>query len=101
MKAAVSVLAALAALAGCAAHVSSEYPEVVRPSDVNAAPLDYEGRDIHVKGHLVLRSDGHNLYQSKALKNEFGSRIRAGERFDTGEYAKYCLTVLANPRMQI
>ncbi|MGV8941508.1 MULTISPECIES: hypothetical protein [unclassified Lysobacter] len=92
----VPVLAFVLVMAGCA-HLASTSPETVSPSELNTYPQRYHEQTVTVEGFLTLVPEAHNLYQSKALKAEFGRRWDAEDpTFDPKAYEGYCLTV-ANP----
>lgn len=83
---------------GCA-HAAQGMSPVLKPSDLNLNASIYDGRDVIVRGYLTLEPEGHTLYESKNLSDEFGRRWDAEEKnFDPNSYDKYCLTI-ANPKL--
>lgn len=67
------------------------------PSELNADPAAFQHRVVTVRGYVTLEPEGHNLYESEALKAEFDKDWDLGAKgFNPRNYAKYCLTI-ANP----
>lgn len=91
-------IVACAFTSGCA-HVAGGAISTLRPSDLNSKVSTYDGRDVVVQGYVTLEPEGHTLYESKALFDEFGRRWDAGKKdFEPNTYDKYCLTI-ANPEL--
>jgi hypothetical protein len=66
-------------------------------SQVNSDPSDFEGKEILIRGYLVLTPEAHILYESRELNAKFRRQVDANKPdFDPKAYNRYCLT-LANP----
>jgi hypothetical protein len=66
----------------------------MRPSQLNKSPRKYDGREVVVTGFVTLVSEGHTLYESQALDEEFRRRWDSGKSdFDPRDYVQYCLTI--------
>ncbi|MBB3228422.1 hypothetical protein FHW69_003057 [Luteibacter sp. Sphag1AF] len=71
--------------------------QVLSPSTLNANPSAYKNKDVTVRGYVTLELEGHNLYESKELNEQFRKGFDAGSKdFHVRDYTKYCLTI-ANP----
>ena len=79
---------------GCSLNPVQSEP--LSPSELNTNAAHYNGQTIVVRGYAILVPEGHALYESRALNNEFRRGVDAGGRFDVNKYEKYCLTI-ANP----
>lgn len=70
---------------------------VMKVSRLNADPNHFEGKEILVRGYVVLTPEAHILYESKELNEKFRKQLDSRSlNFDPKTYNKYCLT-LANP----
>jgi hypothetical protein len=70
---------------------------VLRPSELNADSAAFQYKTVTVRGYLTLTPEGHNLYESKALKDEFDKGLDSHAKgFNPNRYDNYCLTI-ANP----
>lgn len=70
---------------------------VLTPSQLNANPSAYKNEDVTVRGYVTLEPEGHNLYESKELNEQFRKGLDAGSKdFHVRDYINYCLTI-ANP----
>lgn len=86
----------LFAFFGCAANPETEHHSLT-VSQVNADPSNFEGKQILIRGYVVLTPEAHILYESKDLNAKFRAQVNANKsEFDPKAYNKYCLT-LANP----
>jgi hypothetical protein len=86
----------LCAFFGCAANPETEHHSLT-VSQVNADPSNFEGKQILIRGYVVLTPEAHILYESKDLNAKFRAQVNANKsEFDPKAYNKYCLT-LANP----
>jgi hypothetical protein len=81
---------------GCASPVHES--ALLSPLTLNSNPDVYHQQSVLVEGYVTLVASGHNLYQSKALNEEFAYNLHDGERFDPRPYIPYCLTI-ANPQI--
>lgn len=82
-------------IASCS--VMSRHRELLTPEQLNENPAGYNGKIVAVRGFVKLAPEGHVLYESQALSDEFASELKSsGGRFDARKYNKYCLTI-ANP----
>ena len=71
--------------------------KVLSPSTLNSDPGAYKDRDVTVRGYVTLEPEGHNLYESTELNEQFRNGFDAGTKdFHVRDYMKYCLTI-ANP----
>ena len=71
--------------------------KVLSPSELNANPYAFQHKTIAIRGYVTLEPEGHNLYESKALKDEFDREWDSNAKgFNPNSYDKYCLTI-ANP----
>jgi hypothetical protein len=81
---------------GCTVTAESDH-HVLTASQVNSDPSHFEGKEILIRGYIVLTPEAHILYESKELNAEFRRQVDANKSdFDPKAYNKYCLT-LANP----
>jgi len=81
-------------VSGCS--LSPVRSEPLSPSELNTDAAHYNGQSVVVQGYVMLAPEGHILYESQALNDEFRHGVDAGGRFDANKYEKYCLTI-ANP----
>lgn len=82
-------------VSGCS--VDAGRTEPLSPSRCNTQAARYNGQTVVVRGYIKLASEGHALYESHALDEEFRKGWDSGSRdFDARRYEKYCLTI-ANP----
>jgi hypothetical protein len=71
--------------------------DVLSPSQLNGDPAAFQHKSVIVRGYVTLEPEGHNLYESKTLNDEFRKGWDSGSpSFNQRNYAKYCLTI-ANP----
>jgi hypothetical protein len=71
--------------------------QVLSPSELNTHPAAFQHKTVTVRGYVTLEPEGHNLYESKALSDEFDKGWDSGSKsFDQRKYTNYCLTI-ANP----
>ena len=86
-------IVAFALLSSGCVHVAVS-GEPLKPSDLNAVPEHYDGKDVQVRGYLKLTPEGHVIYESEKLDAEMKAGIRSGDaNFDIRTYARYCLTI--------
>lgn len=88
----------LAGLVGVLVYGCSNLPGTeispLTPSELNENPVYYDGREVTVKGYVKIISEGHNIYESKQLSDEFERKWNANTKgFDPKVYRKYCLTI--------
>lgn len=97
MRKAFTILTLLSAsVAGCM-HMASAQDAALKPSELNIHAAQYNGREVLVQGYVTLVPEGHTLYDSKSLNDEFRRRWGSGSNdFDPKTYEKYCLTI-GNP----
>jgi hypothetical protein len=67
--------------------------QVLTPEQLNESPSSFSGRQITVRGFVNIEDQGHILYQSKELFDEFGKKVNAHKAFDIKSYDKYCVTI--------
>jgi len=88
-----SLFAAL--LSGCAMMTASPVAYVLTPRELNTHPKQYDGRDVVVRGFVILGTNGRSLYQSKERFEEFDRDFRAQTPgFNPAEFDADCLTLL-------
>ena len=91
-----AIFAALIVLV-CAVCPSLADTKILSPSQVNSDPAQFEGREITVRGYVVLALEAHILYESKSLNDKWRAEVKANKAsFDPKAWSKYCLTI-ANP----
>lgn len=92
------IITLLSAIAGAGCALSATTPgDSLSPIELNADPQRYQGQSVVVHGYVTLVPGGHNLYESRELRNEFARRWDAEDPgFDPRDYVQYCLTI-ANP----
>lgn len=89
-----SVLVLIVSSCGSISHVDRT---ISTPSFFNSNLIEFSEKTIFVRGYLILASEGHMLYESKAKFEDFGAKWDGGdENFDPNDYKTYCLTI-ANP----
>lgn len=90
----VAVLA-IVALAACATPSVDHREAVLSPSQLNDNAAAYDGRNVRIRGYVLLGTNGRSLYESR---EQFGEWVRALERsaddFDPRDYDKFCVTML-------
>jgi hypothetical protein len=81
-------------------HAGSPNPaKIFRTSELNANPDHYDGKEISVRGYIVLTPEAHILYESKSLNKKWIKAVKENKNnFDPKAWRKYCLTI-ANPRL--
>lgn len=82
-------------LCGCAMVTTSPTAPVLSPREVNGDPTRYDGREVVVRGFVVLGTNGRSLFQSKERFEEFGRALYANEPgFNSADFDGDCLTLL-------
>jgi hypothetical protein len=82
-------------LCGCAMVTASSVAHVLSPREVNSDPKQYDGREVVVRGFVVLGTNGRSLFQSKERFEEFGRALYAHEPgFNAADFDGDCLTLL-------
>jgi len=66
------------------------------PSELNTHSERYKDQAVTVRGYVILNPDGHVLYESQTLHDDFSRGVDTGGNFDANKYEKYCLTI-GNP----
>ena len=93
------MLFALSALLFGLASSSCAQEQVLSPSELNTNSAFYKNKEVTVRGYLTLEPEGHSLYESKELNEQFRKGFDAGSKgFHVRDYMKYCLTI-ANPAL--
>ncbi|RUL68510.1 hypothetical protein [Dyella choica] len=91
LRSLMSVALLLVTVSACAQQ------QVFSPSELNAHPAAFQHKKVTVRGYVTLKPEGHNLYESKALSDEFNKVWDSGSMsLDQRKYTHYCLTI-ANP----
>jgi len=92
----VLLYAALVSLvSGCVSPAPTQ--AVFTPSQLNSESKRFNGEVVFVRGYVNLVPEGHILYESRELFDEFDRRWDSDDRqFNPKDYNKYCLTI-ANP----
>jgi hypothetical protein len=81
-------------LCGCA-MTASPVAYVLTPRELNTHPEQYDGREVVVRGFVILGTNGRSLYQSKERFEEFDRDFRAQTPgFNPAEFDADCLTLL-------
>lgn len=94
MRQSVALLLALL-LCGCAMMTTSSVAHVFSPRELNTDPRQYDGREVVVRGFVVLGTNGRSLFQSKERFEEFGRAFYAHEpSFNPADFDGDCLTLL-------
>jgi len=89
----VSLFAAL--LCGCTLMTASPVAHVLTPRELNTHAAQYDGREVIVRGFVVLGTNGRSLYQSKEKLEQFGRDFRAQTSgFNPADFDADCLTLL-------
>ena len=82
-------------LCRCAMMTGSPVADVLTPRELNTHPEQYDGRDVIVRGFVILGTNGRSLYQSKERFEEFGRAFYAQTPgFNPAEYDADCVTLL-------
>lgn len=82
-------------LCGCAMVTTSPTAPVLSPREVNGDTKRYDGREVVVRGFVVLGTNGRSLFQSKERFEEFGRTLYANEPgFNSADFDGDCLTLL-------
>jgi hypothetical protein len=88
-----SLFAAL--LCGCTLMTASPVALVLTPRELNTHAEQYDGREVIVRGFVVLGTNARSLYQSKAKLEEFDRDFRAQKPgFNPADFDADCLTLL-------
>jgi len=68
---------------------------VLTPRDLNTHPEQYDGREVVVRGFVILGTNGRSLYQSKERFEEFDRAFYAHTPgFKPADFDADCLTLL-------
>jgi hypothetical protein len=68
---------------------------VLSPRELNTDARQYDGREVVVRGFVVLGTNGRSLYQSKERFEEFGRAFYAyAPGFNPADFDADCLTLL-------
>jgi hypothetical protein len=82
-------------LCGCAMVTLSPAAQVLTPRELNTHPNQYDGRQVVVRGFVILGTNGRSLYQSKERFEEFDRALYAQTPgFNPAEFDADCLTLL-------
>ena len=85
----------LALLCGCAVVSAPSSAHVFSPRELNTDPDQYNGREVVVRGFVILGTNGRSLYQSKERFEEFDRAFNAqAPGFDAADFDADCLTLL-------
>lgn len=87
-------LASLFAVLLCGCAMMAALP-VLTPRELNTHPEQYDGREVVVRGFVILGTNGRSLYQSKERFQEFDRAFYAhAPGFNPAEFDADCLTLL-------
>jgi len=82
-------------LCGCAMTTAPPVADVLTPRELNTHAEQYDGREVAVRGFVVLGTNGRSLYQSKERFEEFGRDFYAQPPgFNAADFDADCLTML-------
>lgn len=82
-------------LSGCAMTTATPAACVLTPRDLNTHPEQYEGREVVVRGFVILGTNGRSLYQSRERFEEFDRAFYAQTPgFNPADFEADCLTLL-------
>jgi hypothetical protein len=82
-------------LCRCVMMTASSPAHVLSPRELNNDRKQYDGREVVVRGFVVLGTNGRSLYQSKERFEEFGRAFDAqAPGFDAADFDADCLTLL-------
>lgn len=81
-------------LCGCSMLIESPVANVLTPRELNTHPKKYDGRDVVVRGFVILGTNGRSLYQSKERFEEFDRAVHAPTPGFNTEFDADCLTLL-------
>lgn len=81
-------------------HAGAPNPaKIFKTSELNANPDYYDGKEISVRGYIVLTPEAHIMFESKSLNKKWRKAVKENkDNFDPKAWRKYCLTI-ANPRL--
>lgn len=89
------ILSVIAFTSGCAQPLGSAASPLLSPRDLNGNAAAFDAKVVRVQGYVELAPEGHILYQSRELSDEFANGIKAGG-LDPKPYVNDCLTII-NP----
>jgi hypothetical protein len=82
-------------LSGCAVMTASPVAYVLTPRELNTHSEQYDGREVVVRGFVLLGTNARSLYQSKERLEEFERAFRAQTPgFNPADFDADCLTLL-------
>jgi hypothetical protein len=82
-------------LSGCAMMPAPPVAFVLTPRELNTHPNQYDGREVVVRGFVILGTNGRSLYQSKERFEEFDRDFYAHPPgFNAAAFDADCLTLL-------
>lgn len=82
-------------LCGCAMMTALSVVHVFSPRELNADPEQYDGREVVVRGFVVLGTNGRSLYESKERFEEWSRAFDTqAPGFNASDFDADCLTLL-------
>lgn len=84
----------VALLCGCSVMRGSSAAYVLTPRELNTHSEQYDGREVVVRGFVILGTNARSLYQSKERLEEFGRAVDAPTPGFNLEFEADCLTLL-------
>lgn len=91
----VAAISILFLVFGCSSMTGSINDGVVTPRELNTHPEQYDGREVVVRGYVVLGTNARVLYESRERFDEGNRAFRAlTPGFDPSPFYADCLTLL-------